>query len=328
MPEPLVSMNNVARTYDVGRAGFWGLGERRSLKALDEVTLDINEGEIVGLVGESGSGKSTLGRLIVGLEKPTRGEIHFSREAQTHSVVEGADFGAQMVFQNPSGSLNPRQKVWDIIAEPLLVYRSLVDVKDRVEALMQQVGLPAEFARRHPYEMSGGQAQRVGIARALALDPRLIVCDEPISALDVSIQAQILNLLTEIQERTKCSYLFISHDLPVVQRMSHRIAIMYLGRIVETATAAELFANPHHPYTKTLMESAPRLEAAKRDFKPVAGEIPSPLNPPTGCHFHPRCPFVMDRCRVEQPKLRTVAAGHVSACHLDDEDCGSEASAV
>lgn len=318
MTKPIVSLSKVTKHYNVGRGGFWGLGAKRVVQALEDVTLQINPNEILGLVGESGSGKSTLGRLLVGLEPPTAGGIIFNTADVNSTAVSGADFSAQMVFQNPSGSLNPRQRVFDIIAEPLKVNKSPLDIGERVTALIEQVGLSSDFANRRPHEMSGGQAQRVGIARALALNPRLIICDEPISALDVSIQAQVLNLFTEIQERTGCSYLFISHDLPVVERISHRVAIMYLGRIVETAETKDLFAHPHHPYTKALMESAPRLVAKKRRFKPVEGEIPSPLNPPTGCHFHPRCPFATERCRNARPETREVAPGHLSACHLGD----------
>ncbi len=316
MSEVLVSIRHVSKVYSAGRGGFLGLGALRLVHALDDINLDIHAGEIVGLVGESGSGKSTLGKLIVGLEPPSAGEILLSGKPPQQSAAEGADLAVQMVFQNPSGSLNPRQRVRDIIAEPLQVYRRDTDIEARVSDLMEKVGLPASFADRRPHEMSGGQAQRVCIARALALDPRLIVCDEPISALDASIQAQVLNLFCELQEQTGCSYLFISHDLPVVERLSHRVAIMYLGRIVETAPTRALFSAPSHPYTRVLIESAPRLEARKRQFRPVEGEIPSPLDPPSGCHFHPRCPMAQDICRKEAPAVREVAPGHFSRCHF------------
>jgi peptide/nickel transport system ATP-binding protein len=316
-PNTLLDLVGIGKTYASRRRTFYGLGPKRRLRALDDVTLRIGRGEIVGLVGESGSGKSTLGRLIVGLEQPDEGTIAFSPALTKAARLEENGLGALMVFQNPTGSLNPRQRVREVIAEPLRVHLPGADIPARVTELMAQVGLSMDFAERRPHELSGGQAQRVGIARALALDPQLLVCDEPISALDVSIQAQVLNLFADLQDRTGCSYLFISHDLPVVERLSHRVAIMYLGRIVETADTAELFERPHHPYTRALIESAPRLEAKKRNFLPVKGEIPSPLDPPPGCHFHPRCPFAFDRCRVERPILREIADGHRSACHLD-----------
>ncbi|MCY6379380.1 ABC transporter ATP-binding protein [Hoeflea prorocentri] len=295
-----------------------GLGPKRRLQALDNINLEIRRGEILGLVGESGSGKSTLGRTVVGLTAPTEGQIKFVSSNDT-SELRSKRFGAQMVFQNPYLSLNPRQKVKNIIGEPIEVHHIEGDVHQRVSELMAQVGLSPQFAERRPSEMSGGQAQRVGIARALALSPELIVCDEAISALDVSIQAQVLNLFSEIQEQTGCSYLFISHDLPVVERLSHRVAIMYLGRIVEVAETTDLFAHPRHPYTRALIGSAPRLEAKKLKFEPIKGEIPSPINPPIGCHFHPRCPLAIDRCRVERPALVASEAGHLAACHRAEE---------
>ena len=313
----LLKVDRVGKTFHLGRRGFLGFGPKRKVRALDDISLEIGRGEILGLVGESGSGKSTLGRLIVGLDHPSEGHIGFAGRVSRSDGPQPIDLGAQMVFQNPSGSLNPRQRVRDIIAEPLIVHHVSGDIAARVAELMQQVGLPSDFAERRPSEMSGGQAQRVGIARALALAPELIVCDEPISALDVSIQAQVLNLFADIQEQTGCSYLFISHDLPVVERISHRVAIMYLGRIVEIAGTNELFARPTHPYTRALIASAPRLEAKKLSFRPVEGEIPSPINPPNGCHFHPRCPLAVERCRVERPMAREISPGHFSSCHLD-----------
>jgi len=319
MPEamPLLTIDKVSKSFGLGRRGFAGFGRKREVHALDEVSLTIGAGEILGLVGESGSGKSTLGRVVVGLHQPTSGKVSFAKAGAGEGPIRAVDLGAQMVFQNPLGSLNPRQRVRDIIAEPMIVHKSETDVAARVAELMEQVGLSPEFGDRRPDQMSGGQAQRVGIARALALRPELIICDEPVSALDVSIQAQVLNLFARIQKDEGCSYLFISHDLPVVERISHRVAIMYLGRIVEIGDAAGLFANPAHPYTRALIESAPRLEARKRSFKPVQGEIPSPIDPPKGCHFHPRCPLAFDRCRIERPKAHQVGPGRLSACHLN-----------
>lgn len=313
----LLRADSISKTFSLGRRGFLGTGPRREVRALDEITIEIRKGEILGLVGESGSGKSTLGRVVVGLTKPTGGNISFT--AANGRAGKAVDFGAQMVFQNPSGSLNPRHRVKDIIAEPLIVHRLANDIPARVKDLMRQVGLSPSLAERRPREISGGQAQRVGIARALALSPDLIVCDEAISALDVSIQAQVLNLFAEIQEQVGCSYLFVSHDLPVVERLCHRVAIMYLGRIVETADTTDLFDNPRHPYTRALIASAPRLEAKKMQFQPVKGEIPSPINPPSGCHFHPRCPFAIERCRVEKPQARSMGEGHFAACHRAEE---------
>ncbi len=302
----LLRLHEVSKQYRLGRSWF-GLGRRRVVQALDGVSLEIRRGEVLGLVGESGSGKSTIGRIVVRLEPPTSGSIALSD-------ASGAA-GAQMVFQNPMSSLNPRQRVREIIAEPLRVHRRAPDVAARVQELMDLVGLPNHLADRRAHEMSGGQCQRVGIARALALDPSLLVCDEPVSALDVSIQAQILNLFADLQEQTGCSYLFISHDLAAVERLSHRIAVLYLGRVVEAAPARQLFRAPAHPYTRALIESAPNLDR-RRAFRPVQGEIPSPLDPPQGCHFHPRCPLAIVRCRQERPLLRLVAPDHAAACHL------------
>jgi peptide/nickel transport system ATP-binding protein len=281
------------------------------VQALDSVSLHMAAGEVLGLVGESGSGKSTLGRLIVGLEQPTGGAIDFMPGMRADSV--------QMVFQNPAGSLNPRQRVLDIVAEPLRC-AGREDADGAARRLLESAGVPAHLLERYPHELSGGQCQRIGIARALALGPALIVCDEPVSALDVSIQAQILNLFADLREQTGCGYLFISHDLPVVERMSDRVAIMYLGRIVEVLPARSLATAAAHPYTHALMAAVPALDDTRRPFQAIRGEIPSPLNPPAGCHFHPRCPHAMPRCRNETPAMRLLAPDHSVACHLHDPD--------
>ncbi|OZI21345.1 peptide ABC transporter ATP-binding protein [Bordetella genomosp. 9] len=311
MSAPLLQLRDVSKNYGAGRRGPLGLGPKRVVRALDGVSLHIAAGEVLGLVGESGSGKSTLGRLIVGLEPPSSGSVAFMPGMR-------AD-GVQMVFQNPGGSLNPRQRVLDIVAEPLRC-AGQADAEAAARGLLESAGVPAHLLKRYPHELSGGQCQRIGIARALALGPSLIVCDEPVSALDVSIQAQILNLFADLRERTGCAYLFISHDLPVVERMSDRVAIMYLGRIVEVLPAKSLAADAAHPYTQALMAAVPPLDGTRRAFQAIRGEIPSPLNPPAGCHFHPRCPHAMPRCRVETPSMRLLAPDHPVACHLHDPD--------
>ncbi|CAM3616929.1 Peptide ABC transporter ATP-binding protein [Bordetella sputigena] len=308
---PLLRLREVSKTYGAGRRGPLGLGPRRTVRALDSVSLHMAAGEVLGLVGESGSGKSTLGRLIVGLERPTGGAIEFMPGMR-------AD-GVQMVFQNPAGSLNPRQRVLDIVAEPLRC-AGKEDADGAARRLLESAGVPAHLLERYPHELSGGQCQRIGIARALALGPSLIICDEPVSALDVSIQAQILNLFADLREQTGCAYLFISHDLPVVERMSDRVAIMYLGRIVEVLPARSLATAAAHPYTQALMAAVPVLDGTRRPFQAIRGEIPSPLNPPAGCHFHPRCPHAMPRCRTETPAVRLLAPDHPVACHLHDPD--------
>lgn len=310
---PVLDVRKISKLYNVG-GGFFGARSARVARVLDEISLSVGPGEALGLVGESGSGKSTLGRIIVGLEAPTSGTFHY----RENGAEDGSDKnpGAQMIFQDPAGSLNPRQRVKDIIAEPVLVHGGAVDVAGRVRDLMERVGLPPQLAERRPHEMSGGQCQRVGIARALALNPALLVCDEPVSALDVSIQAQVLNLFADLQEQNGCSYLFISHDLSVVEHLCHRVAIIYLGRIVESAPAEALFARPQHPYTQALIEALPMLDHRRRNFAPLQGEIPSALDPPQGCHFHPRCRFATERCRVERPVAHEVEPGHLAACHL------------
>lgn len=294
------------------------------LRAVDDVSLEVARGEVLGLVGESGCGKSTLGRVIVDLLSPTSGEVRFKgRKLTDMNASERAEarLRTQMIFQNPYASLNPRHPVSRIISEaPRLngLVKGRRATKEHVATQMAQAGLDPEMSGRYPHQFSGGQRQRIGIARALAVRPDMLVCDESVAALDVSIQAQIINLFMSLRSDFDLTYLFISHDLGVVEHISDRVAIMYLGRIVEQAPVAEIFERPNHPYTQALLKEVPRISTQKKVFKPLEGEIPSPLDPPKGCHFHPRCPHAFARCRVERPVLKTVASGHVSACHLND----------
>ena len=275
-------------------------------------------------MGESGCGKSTLGRMVAGILPPTEGTI--LRDGRDIKALTGAEarqmkLRTQMIFQDPYASLNPRMRVLDIVGEAPRVH-GLLDgaaFDDYVDEQMRRAGLDPGFKRRYPHQFSGGQRQRIGIARALAVKPDFIVCDEAVAALDVSIQAQILNLFMRLRKELDLTYLFISHDLGVVEHLSDRVVIMYLGRVVEEADTETVFRRPNHPYTRSLLDSVPRIENRKRAFSVVKGEIPSPINPPPGCHFHPRCPMAMERCRVEVPKLREIAPGQRSACHLNDQ---------
>jgi peptide/nickel transport system ATP-binding protein len=281
--------------------------------AVDEVSLAVREGEVVGLVGESGCGKSTLGRMVAGILPPTSGAIRYRGR-------ESAGLKVQMIFQDPFASLNPRMRVADIVGEAPLVHGIVrkEQLDGYVGELLARCGLDPSYQRRFPHQFSGGQRARIGIARALAVKPEFLVCDEAVAALDVSIQAQILNLFMELRRALGLTYLFISHDLGVVEHLSDRVVIMYLGRVVESADSERIFGAPNHPYTQALLRQVPRLETRKTAFQPIVGEIPSPLAPPSGCHFHPRCPHAMPRCRAEAPRLREVAPGHLSACHLND----------
>jgi oligopeptide/dipeptide ABC transporter ATP-binding protein len=309
-----------ARKYFPVRAGL--LRKPKLVRAVDDVTIDIKRGETLGLVGESGCGKSTLGRLVLRLDDPTGGEIRFEGvdlARLSRDEMTAVRKRMQVIFQDPYSSLNPRMTVGQIIAEPIRVHRILPkeQVADRVAELLQLVGLFPYMALRYPHELSGGQRQRVGIARALAVDPRVIVCDEAVSALDVSIQGQVINLLEELQQRLGLTYLFIAHDLAVVRHISTKVAVMYLGRIVEYAAADELFANPKHPYTQALLAAAPVPDPVIERTRPrsiVKGELPSPLNPPKGCVFHPRCPLATEECRKEIPATRELGPRHWVAC--------------
>jgi len=327
---PILSLRGITKRFVqrvdlAGRiANAFGAGVRETVvQAVSDVDLDVGEGEVVGLVGESGCGKSTLGRIVAGILPQTAGAMLWRGQdvaAMGTSDRQAWQLAVQMIFQDPFASLNPRLRVSEIVGEAPRVHGMVARNRqaEYVAETLLQVGLDPIYASRYPHQFSGGQRQRIGIARALAVEPKLIVCDEPVSALDVSIQAQVLNLFMELRQRLGLTYLFISHNLAVVEHLSDRVAIMYLGRLVEIAPADELFAHPNHPYTQALLAEVPKLEAHQRTYKPIAGELPSPLDPPPGCAFHPRCPHAFDRCKIERPAIREVAPGHMSACHLND----------
>jgi peptide/nickel transport system ATP-binding protein len=300
-----------------------GKAGEATVHAVDQVSLEVREREVVGLVGESGCGKSTLGRIIARLLEPSEGERLWKGRPYREfdgAVARPERLALQMIFQDPYASLNPRMRVVDIVGEAPVVH-GLIGPGEReayVAHMLQRVGMDASLMRRFPHQFSGGQRSRIGIARALAVKPRFLVCDEAVAALDVSIQAQVLNLFIRLREDLALTYLFISHDLGVIRHVSDRVVVMYLGRIVESGPTAELYAHPNHPYTVALIAEVPRVDATRRAYVPIKGEIPSPLAPPSGCHFHPRCPRAFARCRVEVPSLREIAPGRVSACHLND----------
>jgi oligopeptide/dipeptide ABC transporter ATP-binding protein len=324
---PLVEAQGLRKEFPV-RSGSLLRRQTHSLRAVDGVDLQIMQGETLGLVGESGCGKSTLGRLLIRLLPASAGEIRF--DGGDITTLKGTALrerrrAMQIIFQDPFGALNPRMSVQDIIMEPLLIHgaRHDAETRGRVDAMLRMVGLPARARDRFPHEFSGGQRQRIGIARALVLRPRFVVCDEPVSALDVSVQAQIVNLLQDLQGELGLTFLFIAHDLSVVKHISDRVAVMYLGKVVEIADKRTIYAAPLHPYTQALISAVPTLrprDRARGRRTRIAGDIPSALRPPSGCRFHTRCPFVMDVCREREPLLVNAAPGHHAACHLIKPD--------
>ena len=319
---PLLEVRDLKKHFPL-HGGLLGR-KTGAVYAVDGVSFTVNKGETLSVVGESGCGKSTVGKAILRLYPITAGEVLLDGQRIDNlpaSELRPLRRRVQVVFQDPFSSLNPRQRVGDIIAEPLVNFGIAQgsELDDRVASLMDKVGLPRDATKRFPHEFSGGQRQRIGIARALAPGADLIICDEAVSALDVSVKAQIVNLLSDLQDELGLALLFISHDLAIVEHLTHRVAVMYLGKIVELADRATLFSNPHHPYTRALLSAVPVPDpTAPRNRIILRGDVPSPINPPSGCRFHTRCPFVFDRCRSEEPLLRDVGGGRISACHLDE----------
>ncbi|BBM17016.1 ABC transporter ATP-binding protein [Enterococcus malodoratus] len=322
--EPIIRMEHVKQYFDIRDSK----GKKGTLKAVDDVSITVHKGETFGIVGESGCGKSTLGKTMLNLGAVTGGNIIIDGQDVTafKSRKEKVAFGSkvQLVFQDPSACLNPRNKIKDILAEPFQIHHkkemSKAEIEAEIDRLLTMVGLAANYKQRYPHEMSGGQKQRIGIARALALKPDIIICDEPVSALDVSIQAQVINLLVELQKQMDLTYLFISHDLGVVYHLCDRIAVMYLGNIVELADRDALYNDTLHPYTKALISAAPSIDKEKVERIVLTGDVPSPANPPKGCKFHTRCPFAMEKCKTEVPELMEVKDNHLVACHLCNKE--------
>jgi oligopeptide/dipeptide ABC transporter ATP-binding protein len=318
--EVLLEVRGLTKHFATRSGWFGGVGAK--VHAVDGVGFSIASGETLGLVGESGCGKSTTGKLILRLQEPTAGSIVWRGrpiEQLSGSQMRPVRRELQAVFQDPYSSLNPRIRAADIVAEPLRNFEDLsaATSRERVAQLFERVGLRPDQMVKYPFEFSGGQRQRLGIARALSVQPKLIVCDEPVSALDVSVQAQVINLLMDLQQEFRLSYLFVAHDLAVVEHISHRVAVMYLGKIVEIAPKKAIFTRPQHPYTEALLEAVPVPDPTRRKRRRVlTGDVPSPINPPSGCRFHTRCPYVEARCKVEEPPLREVAPGQWAACHL------------